>query len=116
MNVRLFRGYATTAAVREGHLKVLEVLINAGASQLACEEALLEASYLGRARFAEILMQSNMVRPNVAIHAFVSACCRGFIEVVDVLIKVPLCLTGCIFYLKFMVRGMLSTHHFDTRS
>ncbi|XP_027337580.1 ankyrin-3-like [Abrus precatorius] len=87
VNMRLFRGYATTAAVREGHLKVLEVLINAGASQLACEEALLEASYLGQARFADLLMQSNMIRPQVAIHALVSACCRGFVEVVDVLIK-----------------------------
>ncbi|CAJ2668029.1 unnamed protein product [Trifolium pratense] len=87
VNVRLFRGYATTAAVREGHLKVLEVLINGGASQLACEEALLEASYVGRATFAELLMQSNMIRPPVATHALVSACCRGFIEVVDVLIK-----------------------------
>lgn len=88
MNVRLFRGYATTAAVREGYLNVLEVLINGGASQLACEEALLESSYVGRARFAELLMQSNMIRPRVAVHALVSACCRGFIEVVDVLIKV----------------------------
>lgn len=91
--MRLFRGYATTASVREGHLKILEVLINAGASQLACEEALMEASYLGRARFAELLMQSNMVRPQVAVHALVSACCRGFVEVIDVLIKVtPSCL------------------------
>ncbi|KAG5093310.1 hypothetical protein JHK84_048898 [Glycine max] len=87
VNMRLFRGYATTASVREGHLKILEVLINAGASQLACEEALMEASYLGRARFAELLMQSNMVRPQVAVHALVSACCRGFVEVIDVLIK-----------------------------
>ncbi|XP_047148386.1 ankyrin-3 isoform X2 [Vigna umbellata] len=88
VNMRMFRGYATTASVREGHLKVLEVLINAGASQLACEEALMEASYLGRARFVELLMQSNMIRPQVAVHALVSACCRGFVEVVDVLIKV----------------------------
>ncbi|XP_014493370.1 ankyrin-3 isoform X1 [Vigna radiata var. radiata] len=87
VNMRMFRGYATTASVREGHLKVLEVLINAGASQLACEEALMEASYLGRARFVELLMQSNMIRPQVAVHALVSACCRGFVEVVDVLIK-----------------------------
>ncbi|KAJ1410614.1 Ankyrin repeat [Sesbania bispinosa] len=85
--MRLFRGYAITAAVREGHLKILEVLINSGASQLACEEALMEASYVGRARFAELLMRSNMIRPQVAIHALVSACCRGFIEVVDVLLK-----------------------------
>lgn len=88
MNLRLFRGYATTAAVREGHLQVLEVLINAGASQLACEEALMEASHFGRPRFAELLMQSNMIRPQVAVHVLVSASCRGFAEVVDVLIKV----------------------------
>ncbi|CAJ1852408.1 unnamed protein product [Sphenostylis stenocarpa] len=87
VNMRMFRGYATTASVREGHLKVLEVLINAGASQHACEEALMEASYMGRARFAELLMQSNMIRPQIAVHALVSACCRGFVEVVDVLIK-----------------------------
>ncbi|KAK7306243.1 hypothetical protein VNO77_44169 [Canavalia gladiata] len=86
--MRLFRGYPTTAAVREGHLKVLEVLVNAGASQLACEEALMEASYLGLARFTEQLMQSNVIRPQVAIHALVSASCRGFVEVVDVLIMV----------------------------
>ena len=91
--MRMFRGYAITASVREGHLKVLEVLLNAGASQLACEEALMEASYLGRGRFVELLMQSNMIRPQVTVHALVSACCRGFVEVVDVLIKVtPLCL------------------------
>ncbi|KAK7280886.1 hypothetical protein RIF29_08440 [Crotalaria pallida] len=87
VNMRLFRGYATTAAVREGHLKVLEVLINGGASQLACEEALMEASYFGMARFAELLMLTNMIRKKVSVHALVSACCRGFIEVVDVLIK-----------------------------
>jgi len=53
----------------------------------------MEASYLGRARFVELLMQSNMIRPQVAVHALVSACCRGFVEVVDVLIKVtPFCL------------------------
>ncbi|KAF7839771.1 ankyrin-3 isoform X1 [Senna tora] len=85
--MRLFRGYATTAALREGHLQVLEILICAGASQLACEEALIEASHLGRPRFAELLMQSNMIRPQVAVHGLVSACCRGFVEVVDVLIK-----------------------------
>jgi len=39
VNVRLFWGCATTAAaVREGHLKILEVFINGGVLQLACEE------------------------------------------------------------------------------
>ncbi|KAM1379390.1 hypothetical protein ACFX13_021709 [Malus domestica] len=45
----------------EGQLEILEVLTRGGASQLACEEALLEASYLGRA--------------------------RGFVDVVDTFIK-----------------------------
>jgi len=38
VNVRLIWGYPTTATVREGHLKIFEVLIIGGASQLACEE------------------------------------------------------------------------------
>jgi hypothetical protein len=39
VNVRLFRGYATTvAAVREGHLKILEVLINGGATKLTTKK------------------------------------------------------------------------------
>ncbi|KAL1336447.1 hypothetical protein HN51_030807 [Arachis hypogaea] len=87
INTRVFRGYATTATVREGHLKVLEVLINGGASQHACEEALMETSYMGRARFSELLMQTHMIRPHVAVHALVSASSRGFVDVVDVLIK-----------------------------
>ncbi|KAL5760117.1 hypothetical protein ACOSQ2_018955 [Xanthoceras sorbifolium] len=87
VNQKLFRGYATTAAVREGHLEILNVLIKAGASQEACEEALLEASYLGEARSAELLMSSDLIRPQVAVRALVSACCRGFVNVVDTLIK-----------------------------
>lgn len=88
MNQRLFRGYATTAAVREGHLEVLDVLIKAGACQEACEDAVLEASYLGEARAAELLMSSDLIRSQVAVHALVSASCRGFVNVVDALIKV----------------------------
>ncbi|XAR51979.1 hypothetical protein NMG60_11006801 [Bertholletia excelsa] len=87
VNQKLFRGFATTAAVREGHLEILEILLKAGASQPACEEALLEASYHGRARLAELLMRSDLIRPHIAVHALVTACCRGFTDVVDVLIK-----------------------------
>ncbi|XP_022775640.1 ankyrin-2-like [Durio zibethinus] len=87
VNHKLFRGYATTAAVREGHIEILEVLLNAGACQEACEEALLEASYLGYARPATLLMATDMIRPHVALRALVSACCRGFVDVVDTLIK-----------------------------
>ncbi|XP_062109536.1 uncharacterized protein LOC133821015 [Humulus lupulus] len=87
VNQRVFRGYPTTAAVREGHLKIVEVLIGCGASQQACEEALLEASYLGLARPAEMLMASEMIRYRAAVHALVSASCRGFVDVVCALLK-----------------------------
>ncbi|GFP88366.1 fibronectin type 3 and ankyrin repeat domains protein 1 [Phtheirospermum japonicum] len=84
---KLFRGYATTAAVREGNVEVLELLLNSGAGQAACEEALLEACYLGRAGPAELLMGSDMIRPHVAVHALVTACSRGFVDFVETLIK-----------------------------
>lgn len=74
--------------MREGHLDILETLINAGASQPACEEALLEASYHGQAGCGESLMGSDMIRPHIAVHALVAACCRGFVDVVETLIKV----------------------------
>lgn len=88
MNQRLFRGFATTAAVREGHAEILEVLVKAGASQPACEEALLEASNHGRSHLVEQLMCSDLIRPHVAVHALVTACIRGFVEVVDALMRV----------------------------
>ncbi|XP_068666233.1 uncharacterized protein [Aristolochia californica] len=87
VNQKLFRGFATTAAVREGHVEMLEILLKAGASQPACEEALMEASWHGRARLAELLMGSDLVRPHVAVHALVAASCRGFVDVVDTLMK-----------------------------
>ena len=88
MNQKMFRGYATTAAAREGHIEILKMLISGGAAQSACEEALLEACYLGRARPAELLMASDMVRPHVAVHALVTASFRGFKDFVDTLLKV----------------------------
>ncbi|KAF9600730.1 hypothetical protein IFM89_011417 [Coptis chinensis] len=87
VNQKLFRGFATTAAVREGHFKILEFLLRAGASQPACEEALLEASCHGQARLAELLMGSDMIRPHVSAHALAIACCRGFVDVVDTFVK-----------------------------
>ncbi|KAJ9135452.1 hypothetical protein P3X46_032634 [Hevea brasiliensis] len=85
VNQKLFKGFATTAAVREGRLELLEILLKAGASQPACEEALLEASCHGQARLVELLMSSDLIRPHVAVHALVTACCRGFVDVVDIL-------------------------------
>ncbi|CAI9779387.1 unnamed protein product [Fraxinus pennsylvanica] len=87
VNQKLFRGYATTAAVREGHIEVLEMLLNAGAGQAAFEESLLEASYLGRARAAELLMGFAVVRSHVAVNALVTASSRGFVDFVETLIK-----------------------------
>ncbi|KAH7681116.1 26S proteasome regulatory complex subunit PSMD10 protein [Dioscorea alata] len=87
VNQKLFRGYATTAAAREGRGDVLELLLRAGAAQPACEEALLEACAHGQAKLAWLLMDSDQIRPNVAVHALVSACSRGFVDVVDTLIK-----------------------------
>lgn len=88
MNQKLFRGFAATAAVREAHSEILDALINAGACQEACEQALMEASNLGLAPHAHRLMASEMIRPQAAVRALVSACCRGFVDVVEALIKV----------------------------
>ncbi|KZV38272.1 Ankyrin repeat [Dorcoceras hygrometricum] len=87
LNIQLFRGFATTAAVREGHLEILETLLKAGASQPACEEALLEASNHGRSKSVNLLMGSDLIRPHVAIHGLVTACCRGFVDVVKAFLK-----------------------------
>ncbi|KAK2993182.1 hypothetical protein RJ640_030806 [Escallonia rubra] len=87
VNQKLFRGYATTAAVREGHVGILEILLIGGAGQSACEEALLEASYMGQATSAKLLMGSEMIRQHVAVHALVTASSRGSVDVVDTLIK-----------------------------
>ncbi|KAJ8510161.1 hypothetical protein OPV22_000595 [Ensete ventricosum] len=87
VNQKLFRGHAITAAVREGQAEVAALLLKAGASQPACEEAVMEASLHGRARLAELLMGSDLVRPPVAAHALALAASRGFVDVVDTLIE-----------------------------
>lgn len=79
VNQELFRGYATTAAAREGHCVLLDM--KAGASQLACEDALLEACLCGQAEAAELLFCSEMT-------GLASASCRGFVDIVAALIKV----------------------------
>ena len=97
MNGKVFRGYPATAAAREGRVEVAEQLVRAGASQPACEEAVVEAALQGQAALAAIFMGSDLVRPRVAVHALVSAAARGFVDVVDTLIKVqclPCCLLG----------------------
>nr|GEV15000.1 hypothetical protein [Tanacetum cinerariifolium] len=94
VNKKLFRGYATTAAARGNHVEILELLLEGGASQLACEEALLEASHLGLAKSAKALMASELIRPNVAVHALVNASCRGYVDFVDTLLKCEVDMNG----------------------
>ncbi|GKA68116.1 hypothetical protein Tco_0768033 [Tanacetum coccineum] len=50
---------ALTGKMKPGQ-KILELLLEGGASQLACEEALLEASHLGLAKSAKALMASEL--------------------------------------------------------
>lgn len=88
VNGKVFRGYPTTAAAREGRAEVAELLVRAGASQPACEEAIVEAALQGQAALAAIFMCSDLVRPRVAVHALVSAAARGFVDVVDTLVEV----------------------------
>lgn len=89
VNQKLFRGFSITAAVREDHLEIFENLLKAGASQTACEEALLEASCHGRGgKYIELLMASDLIRTHISGRALVTACCRGFTDVVDTLLKV----------------------------
>lgn len=88
VNGKVFRGYPATAAAREGCAEVAELLVRAGASQPACEEAVVEAALQGQAALAGMFMRSDLVRPRVAAHALVSAAARGFVDVVDTLIKV----------------------------
>lgn len=87
VNGKVFRGYPATAAAREGRAEVAALLVRAGASQPACEEAIVEAALQGQAALAVIFMGSDLVRPRVAVHALVSAAARGFVDVVDSLIK-----------------------------
>ncbi|TVU15437.1 hypothetical protein EJB05_38958, partial [Eragrostis curvula] len=87
VNGKVFRGYPATAAAREGRAEVAELLVRAGASQPACEEAIVEAALQGQAALAAIFMGSDLVRPRIAVHALVSAAARGFVEVVDTLMK-----------------------------
>ncbi|CAI9111547.1 OLC1v1011796C2 [Oldenlandia corymbosa var. corymbosa] len=64
-----------------------EILLRAGASQPACEEALIEASCHGHSKIAERLMASDMIRPQIAVQALVTACCRGYVDLINVLVE-----------------------------
>jgi len=88
VNQKMFRGYATTAAAREGHDLVLNLLQRAGAQQPALEDALLEACLFGQGKSVELLISSDMTRPEVLAQALLYASSRGFVDIVAILIKV----------------------------
>jgi hypothetical protein len=88
VNQKVFRGYATTAAAREGHYIILNLLQRAGAQQLALEDALLEACLFGQGKSVELLISSDMTRPEVLAQALLYASSRGFMDIVAILIKV----------------------------
>ena len=88
----------TTAATREGHYEVLRLLLKAGASQPACEEALLEACLAGQVKMAELLISCEMARPEILTSALIHASSRGLIDIVEPLIKVGLSEMLSIFY------------------
>lgn len=87
VNQRSFRGYAITAAAREGHHEVLSILLKAGAYQPACEEAFLEACLAGQADTAELLIKWEMARPEILTSALIHASSRGFLDILELLIK-----------------------------
>ncbi|KAJ3706216.1 hypothetical protein LUZ61_009921 [Rhynchospora tenuis] len=87
VNRKLFKGYATTAAAREGHIDILGMLMEYGASQDACEDALIEATSLDQTEVVRLLISSEMVGPMALAHATVIASSRGFVDVITVLLE-----------------------------
>ncbi|CAL5058400.1 unnamed protein product [Urochloa decumbens] len=87
VNQKLFLGYATTAAAREGNINVLEMLILAGATQEACEDALSEASVFGEAEAVRILVSSEVLGSEAMSHALVTAASRGFDDILIILLQ-----------------------------
>lgn len=94
VNQELFRGFATTAAAREGHYILLHMLLKAGASRSACEDALLEACLCGQSKAAKLLIRSKMTGPNVEQQALLSVSCRGFVDVAKTLVEVKIRFPG----------------------
>ncbi|XP_078434810.1 ankyrin [Wolffia australiana] len=87
VNQKLFLGFAMTAAAKEAHADMAELLLKSGASQQACEEALLEACCHGHATVVDLLMASDLIRPRVAVRGLIMSSARGFVNVVESLLK-----------------------------
>lgn len=88
VNQKLFLGYATTAAAREGNIHILEMLLQAGVTREACEDSLSEAALFAEAEAVRLLVCSEMIQPEAAAHALVTASSRGFDDVVVILLQV----------------------------
>ncbi|BAF08692.1 uncharacterized protein [Oryza sativa Japonica Group] len=87
VNQKLFLGYATTAAAREGNIHILEMLLQAGVTREACEDSLSEAALFAEAEAVRLLVCSEMIQPEAAAHALVTASSRGFDDVVVILLQ-----------------------------
>jgi hypothetical protein len=87
VNGKLYNGYATTAAAREGRVNILHMLLEYGTSQDACEDALVEASSLGETEIVQ-LISSAIVGPTALSHATVIASSRGFVDEIIAFLKV----------------------------
>ncbi|KAG0450039.1 hypothetical protein HPP92_027108 [Vanilla planifolia] len=81
--------YAMTAAAREEE-EAVELLLRAGAGQEACEEAVVEASRHGLARIVELIVGS-ILSALAFRFMLATAASRGFVDVVDTLLKIECC-------------------------
>jgi hypothetical protein len=95
VNQKLFLGYATTSAAREGNIDVLKMLLLAGATQEACEDALSEACLFGEVEAVRILVSSEMLGIEAMARALVTACWRGFDDISVILLQVLSLLLTC---------------------
>jgi hypothetical protein len=95
LNQKLFLGYATTSAAREGNIDVLKMLLLAGATQEACEDALSEACLFGEVEAVRILVSSEMLGIEAMARALVTACSRGFDDISVILLQVLSLLLTC---------------------
>jgi hypothetical protein len=86
VNQKLFLGYATTAAAR--NIDVLKMLLLAGATQEACEDALSEACLFGEVEAVRILVSSEMLGTEAMTRALVTACSRGSDDISIILLQV----------------------------
>lgn len=74
-------------ALRKQMIKLRRIRTQEGSEENIREEALLGASYHGRARLAELLMAPDLILPHIAAHALTTTCCIGFVDVMDTLMN-----------------------------